>query len=336
MHAERSTHPAIQLSLALAPHREPHLVRTVGKRPIDRGWQRNRPAPSAVDLHLSRGGDLGYIPESVGGIVLDVDGSTDARPLEDLLGRPLATTTSVSGRGLHVLYGTESDYRPARGCKGKFRVGDVRGDWLWSRSFALETIDGWRTLADADWTAPAAPGYALDTVLTAGAAAPSRTAASTGRLGRLKLYSDGPLCKGVRNVGLLYRTHVEAGRLLATGTFSGDEQDMVALVDALNDAHCIPRLHGMETWRIARSANRYWIERAETGHCPAWIAKQARRGRRSGAVRRQKQRNRWSRTWPLFEAGLTVRQVAEQAHVSPTTAGRDRQAWLRARLRSTS
>ena len=305
-----------------------------GKRAIERGWQLRMPTAAALDAHVDRGGDLGYIPASVEGVVIDVDTGPNAAPVVQLLGAPVETTVSM-GEGRHLLYLAPAGYVPATGYgKGKFRLGDVAGDWIHHGSYAVETRRGWGQLAAADWSVPVVSTAALDTLVQCGRkdhVVPVTAAGS--RIRSWGLYGDGPLYQGIRAVGLLYRLNVEAGRLLATGRFDGEMQ-MLKLARRLDLAYCRPGLPWREVERYGRSVARYWRRRARDGDSPAWLAKQARRGRRSGVVRRKKQAIRWSRVFPMYDAGMTPAEVAVAAGIHLATAYRDREVW-RSGLRST-
>ncbi len=272
-HRPATEHPALQLSLF-----EPtlHLVLCDGKRAIERGWQLRMPTAAALDAHVHRGGDLGYIPASVKGLVVDVDTGPDSGPVVQLLGDPVETTVSM-GDGRHLLYLAPVGYVPATNYgKGKFRLGDVAGDWIHHGSYAVETWTGWRQLADADWSVPVVSTAVLDTLVQCGRAdhvVPVTAAGS--RIRNWGLYGDGPLYQGIRAVGLLYRLNVEAGRLLAAGRFEGDGQ-MLKLARRLDMAYCRPRLPFREVERYGRSVARYWRRRARDGDNPAWLESVAR------------------------------------------------------------
>lgn len=326
-------HPALQLSLFTPTL---HLVLCDGKRAIERGWQLRMPTADDLGAHVGRGGDLGYIPASVEGLVIDVDtGPETCAPVVQLLGDPVETTVSM-GDGRHLLYLAPAGYVPATGRgKGRFRLGDAAGDWIHNGSYAVETRVGWGRLAEADWTVPVVSTAALDTLVQCGReehVVPVTAAGS--RIRSWGLYGDGPLYQGIRAVGMLYRLNVEAGRLLAAGRFEGERQTL-KLARRLDLAYCRPRLPWREVERYGRSVARYWHRRARDGDSPAWLAKQARRGRRSGAVRRKKQAIRWSRAFPMFDDGRTPAEVAAALGVSRRTAYNDLAVW-RSGLRSTN
>jgi hypothetical protein len=311
-HRPPTEHPALQLSLFTPTL---HLVLCDGKRAVERGWQLRMPAAEALDRHVHRGGDLGYIPASVEGVVIDLDTGPNAAPVVQLLGEPVETTVSM-GDGRHLLYLAPSGYVPATGTgKGKFRLGEAGGDWIHHGSYAVETRTGWGQLA------------ALDTLVQCGRedhVVPVTAAGS--RIRSWGLYGDGPLYEGIRAVGLLYRMNVEAGRLLATGRFEG-EPHMLKLARRLDMAYCRPRLPWREVERYGLSVSRYWRRRARDGDSPAWLAKQSRRGRRSGVVRRKKQAIRWSKAFPMFDDGMSAIEVAAALGVHRATALRDFAVW---------
>lgn len=332
-----TAHPALQLSLFKPTL---HLVLCNGKVAIERGWQRRMPAAAALDAHVHSGGDVGFIPSSVEGVVIDVDTGPNCDPVVQLLGDPVETTVSMSEHGRHLLYLAPDGYVPATGYgKGKWQLGGVAGDWIHHGSYAVETRTGWGQLAEADWSVPVVSTAALDTLVQCGRedhVVPMTAAGS--RIRSWGLYGDGPLYQGIRAVGLLYRLNVEVGRLLATGRFEGDLQ-VFKLARRLDLAYCRPRLPFREVERYGRSVARYWHRRARDGDSPAWLAKQARRGRRGGRksteTRRKQQALRWSKVFPMFEAGMTPAEVAEAAGIHLATAYRDRAVW-RSGLRSTS
>ena len=216
--------------------------------------------------------------------MIDVDtGPETCAPVVQLLGDPVEMTVSMSENGRHLLYLAPAGYVPATGRgKGRFRLGDAAGDWIHDGSYAVETRVGCGRLAEADCTVPVVSTAALDTLVQCGReehAVPVTAAGS--RIRTWGLYGDSPLYEGIRAVGLLYGLNVEAGRLLASGRFEGERQ-VLKLARRLELAYCRPRLLWREVERYGRSVARYWHRRARDGDSPAWLAKQARRGRRGG------------------------------------------------------
>ena len=101
----------------------------------------------------------------------------------------------------------------------------------------------------------------------------------------------------------------------------GNEARIVGLAGELN-RRCDPHLPDDEVRDIAKSVARYSEIWKVQGHAPWWLAKQARKGQRSGETRRAANAERDAAIRAARSTGLSIRELATIHRVAPRQVSR--------------
>ena len=327
MHSLQDETPARKRPAALASlHRQgAHLV-LVGedKRPVWRGWNRRRPPLDLTLAHDRDGQPVALVPYSVRLSALDVDLGDTAELVEAW--PPLTRLDSQRTAGKHLYYDDDEPRGNARfaafGCEGEIR--SAKGYLILWRDAPQRLDTALRSPASALRMFPA-----NDLFAAAGVAAPYEAAPAAAERGGGAAVLPHPAVASPRDwrletvqPGERHAALFDTVRFWAYAQHQGDDLDAwQARVLAFTRAS-FRRLPEPDTDAEARKlaysvASWVWARGGYHGHLPT---RQARRGRKSGKVRRAKTAERDAAIVRAWMDGASLREIARdhglQSHVT--------------------
>ena len=298
-----------------------HFVMCRGKKAFQQGWLRRRPSLESV---LKHGSEIGLIPYSVGTSALDIDHGDFGKLIEAK--PPLVTVPSPRG-GAHAYYQDDTPRRnqewQAFGCRGDIR--SARGNLRLYEGGAERLASALRLTPPGTAPFPAdlfeamgveAPHFLPDE-------APHKLLVESPRTFRARTPDDLPdlatVFPGGRNNALFGHVRFWAYAQDEGADFDAWADRVSRIASQLNESFPVP-LAAREVSKIARSVSSWtWAGGRAMDHTPD---AQRRRGLKSGRVRRAATHKRDRAIVEAVEAGQSMRSVAEEYGLSPSTVMR--------------